>query len=567
LLDEIGDAEYNAEYALLWELAVRTQRRRPFSLLITSATISDQLLLALTSYQVNVIRCCKSPFDLTVMQITVSGATELYVTMARVAQRLLERGQTSLLFLPGKKEIELVQDHLKHGTVPEESMSILHADIDADVLHQRLQSAAHARVMLSTNIAQKSVTIPGVDFVLNSGFTRTSTTYTDIVTLADHQQSQGQEIQRHGRAGRVKPGAAIEFTWSGRVKYGKPACNHETLLHAIAITRIQDAVNIRDCNLLRVTREEIECTEAELTSYNFTQPQLRHALNCCKLSLRDAKVLTLACDWQVGYEAAAILAFKETAHCSAKVADISVSEVLACIAEERNIGKSLGRLKQARDHFQEIVFNLHLQKSTWPQEHMLEALAVSFLSCPERLIWNIRGQGSFLGESLINSSRDEYFVAAAITRGFKGLVCQITLPWTPWVKEQSGIQEPFLVMSQIGDSTFADFRLTCVLAARTQRYDIRFWRSEGGAWEDAVVRAIASSIKSDLTIACPNGNKIHLERKSGHIPWLENHCMELAGALQLTSTRAILFVGDPMLSPGVRHPAAYELLINLYQST
>ena len=65
-----------------------------------------------------------------------------------------------------------------------------------------------SRAALATSIAETSVTIPDIDYVIDTGLCRTSEEYHDIVQFADILAPVAVREQRRGRAGRVKPGAA-----------------------------------------------------------------------------------------------------------------------------------------------------------------------------------------------------------------------------------------------------------------------------------------------------------------------------------------------------------------------
>ncbi|WP_425476814.1 ATP-dependent helicase HrpB [Dyella psychrodurans] len=137
--------------------------------------------------------------------------------LARIARQALDENSGDVLaFLPGRREIARVQAVL--------SQSLQHDDVEIVPLHGELSLAEQQlalspaekgmrRIVLATNVAESSVTLPGIRAVIdtglareprfdpNSGFTRLET-----VTI-----SQASADQRAGRAGRVAEGAAYRL--------------------------------------------------------------------------------------------------------------------------------------------------------------------------------------------------------------------------------------------------------------------------------------------------------------------------------------------------------------------
>ncbi|WP_204163914.1 ATP-dependent helicase HrpB [Nocardioides solisilvae] len=131
---------------------------------------------------------------------------------ATVRRGLAEHEGDVLVFVPGVAEVEATVRRL--------------ADVDADVhpLHGRLPAAAQdralregprRRVVVSTAVAESSLTVPGVRVVVDAGFSREPRTdhrrgLASLVTVA---VSRAAAEQRAGRAGRLGPGAGLRC-WS-----------------------------------------------------------------------------------------------------------------------------------------------------------------------------------------------------------------------------------------------------------------------------------------------------------------------------------------------------------------
>lgn len=115
-----------------------------------------------------------------------------------------------LVFLPGLREIRKVESKLPN----EIPTVILHSQLNQAPDIKRLNSA-EPTVILATNIAESSLTLPRVRTVLDSGYERFVTTdaNTGINQLKTRRISQASATQRAGRAARLGPGTAFRL-WS-----------------------------------------------------------------------------------------------------------------------------------------------------------------------------------------------------------------------------------------------------------------------------------------------------------------------------------------------------------------
>ena len=62
-------------------------------------------------------------------------------------------------------------------------------------------------------------------------------------------------------------------------------------------------------------------------------------------------------------------------------------------------------------------------------------------------------------------------------------------------------------------------------------------------------------------IVAPNGNRLSRQKEARQPTWLDRTCGKVAAAIKATSNRAVVFVGDASLTPGLDNYAAYECLI------
>ena len=131
-----------------------------------------------------------------------------------------------LVFLPGERDIrdteQALRDHLGNRAPRDVSHSKNPADIEILPLFARLSSAeqhrifeehSHRRVVLATNVAETSLTVPGIRYVIDPGLARISrySNKTKVQRLPIEEISKASANQRSGRCGRVADGIAIRL--------------------------------------------------------------------------------------------------------------------------------------------------------------------------------------------------------------------------------------------------------------------------------------------------------------------------------------------------------------------
>lgn len=122
--------------------------------------------------------------------------------------------QTGLVFLPGWRAIEDCAQALLQA-FPRQSVFRLHSQVPAAEQQRALDPAQGPRLILSTNIAETSLTIADVTLVIDSGLVRRAEfeQRTGLSRLREARISQASADQRRGRAGRVRAGVCVRL-WS-----------------------------------------------------------------------------------------------------------------------------------------------------------------------------------------------------------------------------------------------------------------------------------------------------------------------------------------------------------------
>ncbi|HEV2986711.1 MAG TPA: helicase-related protein, partial [Vicinamibacterales bacterium] len=121
-----------------------------------------------------------------------------------------------LCFLPGAPEIRRAAVELQR-TVPDVEVLPLHGSLDADAQDLALLPSARRRVIVATNIAETSLTVPGVTAVIDSGLHKVARYDADrgIDSLETERITVDAADQRAGRAGRVAAGV-VRRLWDAR---------------------------------------------------------------------------------------------------------------------------------------------------------------------------------------------------------------------------------------------------------------------------------------------------------------------------------------------------------------
>ncbi|MGB2186797.1 MAG: ATP-dependent RNA helicase HrpA, partial [Akkermansiaceae bacterium] len=119
-----------------------------------------------------------------------------------------------LVFLPGEREIRECADALEGRNFPATDILPLFARLGLDAQEQVFKvGGGRRRVVLATNVAETSLTIPGIVYVIDSGLARVSrwNPARQIQRLQVEQISQASARQRRGRCGRVCEGVCVRL--------------------------------------------------------------------------------------------------------------------------------------------------------------------------------------------------------------------------------------------------------------------------------------------------------------------------------------------------------------------
>ncbi len=143
-----------------------------------------------------------------------------------------------LVFLPGERDIRETADMLQRCRKTDDIIPLL-ASLPAAEQQRAFHPSSRRRIILATNVAETSVTIPGIRCVIDSGLARISRYIhrTQVQRLQIEPISQASARQRAGRCGRIGPGTCIrlysEEDFNSRDAYTPPEVLRSSLAGVI----------------------------------------------------------------------------------------------------------------------------------------------------------------------------------------------------------------------------------------------------------------------------------------------------------------------------------------------
>ncbi|KAJ6646953.1 ATP-dependent RNA helicase DHX8 [Pseudolycoriella hygida] len=221
MIDEAHDRSIHTDVA--FGLLKRTARCRPdLKVIISSATLEFEKLSTFFN-DAPVFNISGKSFD---VQVLYQPCTN-YMTYMTSTILTIHRKRTAgdiLVFLTGQDEIEKVYDELSaisESKVAQKALELqlmvvpCHASLPFEDQQKIFLSTPEGfrKIVLATNIAETSITIDGIGFVIDCGFVkeRRYNHCTGIETLVTVPITKFQAIQRKGRAGRTQPGQCLRM--------------------------------------------------------------------------------------------------------------------------------------------------------------------------------------------------------------------------------------------------------------------------------------------------------------------------------------------------------------------
>ena len=218
IIDEAHERSLNIDF-LLGFLKRLLPRRPDLKLIITSATIDAGRFaehFAGPDGPAPVLEITGRTYPVEVRYERPDPDTPAEDFAADAAVRLIHEGRSDVLvFMPGEREIRLTAHALRHHPLLPEQAEIvpLYARLSSQEQQRAFRPTGRPRVVIATNVAETSITVPNIRAVVDPGTARVKryNARAKIDQLLVEPVSQASANQRAGRCGHIAPGVCVRL--------------------------------------------------------------------------------------------------------------------------------------------------------------------------------------------------------------------------------------------------------------------------------------------------------------------------------------------------------------------
>ncbi|MDN5797351.1 MAG: ATP-dependent RNA helicase HrpA [Intrasporangium sp.] len=257
IIDEAHERSLNIDF-ILGYLAQLLPRRPDLKVIVTSATIDPERFAEhfadpATGEPAPIVEVSGRTYPVEVRyrplldpdhperdeQDLMTGICEAVLELWTEHSQSVSGGSDILVFLSGEREIKDAADAVNGLKLPVTEVLPLYGRLSAAEQHRVFSPHTGRRIVVATNVAETSLTVPGIRYVVDSGTARISrySQRLKVQRLPIEPISQASANQRSGRCGRVSEGVAIRLysqdDYEARPEYTEPEILRTSLASVI----------------------------------------------------------------------------------------------------------------------------------------------------------------------------------------------------------------------------------------------------------------------------------------------------------------------------------------------
>lgn len=256
IIDEAHERSLNIDF-ILGFLHGLLKKRKDLHVIITSATIDlERFSKHFWNAPIAIVEGRTYPVEVRYEPIGLGEKLEdgaeideddlLFGILKAVDELSAEGDGDILVFLNGERDIAETADYLKKAKLPNTEILPLYARLSNAEQNKVFAPHAMRRIVLATNVAETSLTVPGIRYVIDPGTARISrySPRTKVQRLPIEPISKASADQRKGRCGRVADGICIRL-YSREDYESRPAFTDPEILRTNLAAVILRMINLR----------------------------------------------------------------------------------------------------------------------------------------------------------------------------------------------------------------------------------------------------------------------------------------------------------------------------------